>query len=110
MAQCVVTGNLPAFGSMTLAEYFARQLPDVLIHCFSSKFKRPMDSRAFSGVVTITSAARRGGFILLDTECSFSDAGQGSCSGEVSLAIVERGVRPLAAANGQASLPKASRR
>lgn len=110
MAQCVVAGNLPAFGAMTLAEYFERQLPDVLIHCFSSKFKRPMDPRAFSGVVTIRSAVRRGGFILLDTECSFHDSGKGSCSGEVSLAIVERSARSHSAGNGQVGLPETSRR
>ena len=28
-----------------LREYFARQLPDVLIHEFSSKFRRPLNSR-----------------------------------------------------------------
>jgi len=109
MAQCVAAGNLPAFAGMTLGEYFERQLPDVLIHCFSSKFKRPMDPRAFSGVVTIQSAVRRGGFILLDTRCSFHDAGKGSCSGEVSLAIVERGAQRPIAANGQVVVPESSR-
>jgi len=110
MAQCVAGGNLPAFASMSLAEYFARQLPDVLIHTFSSKFKRPMHARAFSGVVTIRSAMRRGGFILLDTECSFRDAGGGSCSGEVSLAIVERGARPQGDVDVRLREPKAVRR
>lgn len=90
MAQCVVEGLLPDFAKMSLDEYLARQLPDVLIHDFASTFKRAMDPRAFRGTVAITRAASRGHFLLLHTRCTFEDDGGGSAHGTVSLAIVDR--------------------
>jgi len=90
MAQCVESAILPAFSVMTLQEYFARQLPDVLIHEFSSKFRRPLDARAFTGTVSIVEAQDRRKFIVLSTHCSFEDGQGGTAQGEVSLAIVNR--------------------
>ena len=90
MAQCVVSELLPPFSAMTLEEYLARQLPDVLIHEFSSKFSRPMDMRAFRGRVTITSAGDRKRFLLVHTTCQFDDDRGGHSHGEVTLAIVQR--------------------
>lgn len=90
MAQCVASSILPAFGAMTLNEYYARQLPDVLIHEFSSKFRRPLNSRAFRGTVSIVEAADRRKFLFLATHCTFEDGLGGTAQGEVSLAIVNR--------------------
>ncbi len=90
MAQCVASSILPAFGAMTLSEYFARQLPDVLIHEFSSKFRRPLNARAFRGTVSIVEAHDRRKFLVLATHCTFEDGLGGTAQGEVSLAIVNR--------------------
>lgn len=90
MAQCAVSDIIPAFAAMTLDEYLARQLPDVLIHDFHSKFRKPMDARRFDGTVTITDAVEKSRFLLLKTHVSFRDAGGGNSDGDVSLAIVNR--------------------
>lgn len=90
MAQCVESSLIPAFGAMTLREYFARQLPDVLIHEFSSKFRRPLNSRAFTGTVSILEAQDRRKFVIVATHCSFDDGLGGTAQGDVSLAIVNR--------------------
>lgn len=89
-AQCVVDGIHPAFASMTLEEYKRRQLPDVLIHDFSSVFRRVVDARAFRGRMGITEVRDRGKFKLFKTRCSFWDAQDGFAEGAVSLVIVDR--------------------
>ncbi|MEZ5979747.1 MAG: FcoT family thioesterase [Planctomycetota bacterium] len=99
MAQCVADDLLPCFARMTLEEYLARQLPDVLIHDFQSKFKRPMDPRDYRGVVAITKASERGRFLMLQTRAAFEDDGGGSCDGHVTLAIVDGGAARAAAGN-----------
>lgn len=93
MAQCVESALLPVFASMTLREYYARQLPDVLIHEFASKFRRPLDARSFTGTVSIVEAHDRRRFIVLATHCSFEDAHGGTAQGDVTLAIVNRGAQ-----------------
>jgi hypothetical protein len=100
MAQCVESRLLPAFAAMTLPEYLRRQLPDVLIHDFASKFRRPLSPRAFTGTVSIVEANDRSRFLLLRTHCEFEDGQGGSCQGDVSLAIVQRGEHSTARANG----------
>lgn len=90
IAELVRTDALPALGGMTLEKYFERQLPDVLIHDFSSKFRRPMRTDAFHGTVEIVDATRRAHFALLHTRVSFKDDDGGSCEGAVSLAVVDR--------------------
>jgi hypothetical protein len=90
MAQCVASSLLSAFHAMTLEDYFARQLPDVLIHEFSSKFRRPLNARVFTGTVSIVEAQDRHRFIVLGTHCTFEDGLGGTAQGDVSLAIVNR--------------------
>ena len=50
MAQCVVSGVTEPFGAMSLDEYLRRQLPDVLIHDFQSRFRQPMRAAASENV------------------------------------------------------------
>lgn len=99
MAQCVAEQLLPEFAAWTVDEYLARQLPDVLIHEFSSKFKTPMDMRRFTGEVSIREARDRRRFLLLRTHCHFWDEQGGASEGEISLAIVHRDA--VDAAGGQ---------
>jgi hypothetical protein len=90
LGHCVIEHLLPDFQSMDLDEYLARQLPDVLIHRFASKFRRPMTARSFRGQVEITETADRGRFVLVKTTCEFEDDAGGNSHGEVSLAILKR--------------------
>jgi hypothetical protein len=92
MAQCVQSGLLPCFERWTYDEYLRRQLPDVLIHDFASRFSKPMHIAEFSGTVDILGANERRKFLLLRTRCSFRDDHGGKSDGEVSLAIVDRSV------------------
>ncbi len=90
MAQCVISGVLDVFSGMTLEEYFDRQLPDILIHDFRSKFKRAMRTDDFGGTVEILDAKRRRNFVMVRTRVEFSDGLGGSSRGEIVLAIVDR--------------------
>jgi len=90
MAQCVISDIIPAFAAMTLDEYLARQLPDVLIHDFHSRFRKPMLAERFSGTVSIMDAVEKSRFVLLKTHIAFHDEHGGNSEGDVSLAIVNR--------------------
>lgn len=94
MAQCVVSDILPAFAKMTLDEYLARQLPDVLIHDFRSKFRKPMLATKFEGAVSIMDAVEKSRFLMLKTHIKFTDPHGGNSDGDVSLAIVNRVPKP----------------
>lgn len=90
MAQCVVSRVTAPFAAMTLDEYLARQLPDVLIHDFQSRFKQPMGTGRFHGEVAIDELRDRRRFVFLRTSVRFWDEQGGASDGEVSLAIVDR--------------------
>jgi len=90
LGHCVVEGILPALEGMGFSEYLARQLPDVLIHKFDSKFRRPMSPRDFRGYVDITETSDRGPFIIIKTFVRFEDMAGGNSHGEVTLAILKR--------------------
>ncbi len=90
MAQCVVSKLVPSLSDMTIDEYRRRQLPDVLIHEFSSVFKRQLSPDRFVGEVRIDHVSSRGRFIFLRTSCRFRDDAGGLAQGEVTLAIVDR--------------------
>ncbi|MFT4710797.1 MAG: hypothetical protein ACI8Q9_001928 [Planctomycetota bacterium] len=90
LGHCIVEGILPAFRGMGFSEYLARQLPDVLIHKFESKFRRPMSPLSFRGYVDITETVDRGPFIIVKTFVRFEDEAGGNSHGEVTLAILKR--------------------
>ncbi|HKX46527.1 MAG TPA: FcoT family thioesterase [Planctomycetota bacterium] len=90
MAQCVVSRLMPPFARMSYEEFLQRQLPDVLIHDFHSKFPRPIDPLRFRGAIEFVDASERRGMILVHTRCTFEDDRGGRCHGEVTLAVVER--------------------
>lgn len=71
--------------------FFARQLPDILITRFHSRFSRPINSNYFRGEFRIHSAhMNRTGkkFLFLKTTCQFFDDTLGKATGEVDLAIL----------------------
>lgn len=90
MAQCVVSRVTAPFAAMSLDEYLRRQLPDVLIHDFASKFKQPMGIGRFFGEVRIDEVRDRRRFLFVRTTVRFWDDGGGASEGAVSLAIVDR--------------------
>ncbi|MFD9433472.1 FcoT family thioesterase [Streptomyces sp. NPDC060002] len=93
VAKCVQEGLGAGFESWTLDDFFERQLPDILIARFAANFRRPIDSRAFSGEMEFRSVTRRvpaAGlpFLHAETAYRYRDAGSGRCDGVATLAFV----------------------
>lgn len=91
IAACAHHKALDVFADWDFEEFKRRQLPDVLIAKYSSEFHKPMKSHALNGRVDIMGAkTNRKGTIFLDMRCTFNDGAEGSATGNVALAIVNR--------------------
>jgi hypothetical protein len=71
IAEIVARGWDPAFEGWSLADFHRRQLPDILIHSFQSRFSTQMDRRAFLGRVWIERCMRVGDLIRIESEIEF---------------------------------------
>jgi FcoT-like thioesterase domain len=95
IATSVRDGTGPVFDTWTMAEFWRRRLPDVLIARFASEFHRPIDARSFAGELTFDRiVARRlrpdaAPFVSIDTRFRFWDTGAGESSGTARIAIVD---------------------
>jgi FcoT-like thioesterase domain len=89
MAQCVLSDLLSPFSRWTFEEFLRRQLPDVLILDFASRFRRPMRPSAFRGSIDFMDSIERRGMVFVNTRCSFEDDHGGYCEGKVTLTIVD---------------------
>lgn len=83
---------LDAFADWTMDDYWQRQLPDILIARFASRFRRPVDPRAFVGSLEFREVQRRtpgGGppLLVAATAYRYHDAHGGRCDGEATLAF-----------------------
>ncbi|TQS21635.1 hypothetical protein FLX08_10535 [Microbispora hainanensis] len=92
IAKAVKESLVEPFDAWTLDDYWERQLPNILITDFQSRFRRPIDAASFSGVfelrrVTVRNSARP--LIVLGTACRFEDAAGGLSEGTVKLAITD---------------------
>lgn len=79
------------FSGWSIEDFFAHQLPDILIIRFHSRFNHPINFSSFWGEFVVHSARltcigqRR---LFLKTDCRFFDNAQGEAVGEVELAIL----------------------
>lgn len=92
IAKSVQEQAVPAFDAWTMDDYWAKQLPDMLIANFSSTFKRPIDSADFSGAVSFAAFAetnRSRPVLKVDMPWRFWDASGGYAEGEVRMALVD---------------------
>ncbi len=130
LAKMVKESLVGPFSAWSMEDFWARQLPDVLITDFRSAFRTPMAGGRFRGFLEITEITEwerndlRDALIVLRTECGYSDDRHGDCDGEVTVAITnppvgDRAPGPATAAepapsSGAASLlaalPRAERR
>lgn len=92
----VVHGFIPPLASLSLDEYLARQLPDVLIHKIDMAFKRPIDPRAFDGEMSFEDALDKGAYVLFPSRYAFTDASGGRAVGKVSVVFDNRGTGRVA--------------
>jgi hypothetical protein len=81
----------PQFSAWGIEGYFSRQLPDILITRFQSRFTKPVNPVEFSGEFTIHSIRLHNKgqpFLFIKTGCKFFGNAQGEAVGEVDLAIL----------------------
>ncbi|WP_326559979.1 FcoT family thioesterase [Micromonospora sp. NBC_01796] len=95
LAMSVREHLLPVFDTWTMADYWQRQLPNVLITELRSRFRRAIDPTRFTGELAFTNAQLRAGregrtpLLIIDTECRFWDDRGGRCDGEVRLVLTD---------------------
>jgi hypothetical protein len=91
-AECVRVGLVDAFAPLTLAEYFERQLPNVLITNVTSTFRRIIDPRKFHGHATLDRAYRVRDRVFLECSLTFTDdaGGLADASVVVTMSLGER--------------------
>ena len=83
------------FGDWSMAEFWRRQLPDILITRLLTRFRRPIDRSHFFGEFELRYATRRRltaagpALIALDTAFRFWDGNGGRADGEVTIAVGE---------------------
>jgi hypothetical protein len=92
IAKCVEDQLLPAFADWSLADFWERQLSDILIYRLSSRFKRFINPRSFTGDVVfrqpvVRERPGRPPVMFMETTCAWWDDNGGSADGEVTLAL-----------------------
>jgi hypothetical protein len=85
---------IPAFAHWTMADYWARQLPNFYIATYQAVFKQPMSGRQpFHGEIRLLHVKQQRGaggrqpLIWLDTSCRYWEDDGGHCLGSVGIAI-----------------------
>lgn len=95
IAKCVQERLLDAFAAWRLADYWERQLSDVLIVRYSSRFRRPIHARRVSAEVSFDRVTLRRvradgpPLMLIDTTCRFWDDQGGKCDGAITIAVTD---------------------
>ena len=80
---------ISAMSDWDLESYKRHQLSDFLITKFSSTFRRPVNSDAFQGVLSINKCAARNKLITVRTSCAFYDE-HGLSEGDVTVCVVNQ--------------------
>lgn len=88
IAKAVKEQAATMFQTWDMDMYWRRQLPDVLIVDFKSSFKRPLNSRSFSGEIEFIFSRMTRKFQYVNTLIRFNDDQRGYCEGAVGLAII----------------------
>ncbi|WP_445373685.1 FcoT family thioesterase [Photorhabdus tasmaniensis] len=93
IASSVKNGLISKLINWDVEDFFSKQLPDILITKFSSKFRSPIDPKEFIGefgIRNIRLLKSNGSELLhIGTSCKFYDHNDGLCGGEVDLIIVD---------------------
>lgn len=95
IASLVRDGTGPVFDSWTMAEFWRRRLPDILISRISSEFRGPIDARSFAGELVFDRIVSRrlrpdeAPLVMIDSTFRFWDTEGGDASGTARIAIVD---------------------
>ena len=91
IANGIATKSMPEFDAWSIDDFWEKQLPDVLITRFSSRFKKVINSNRFYGEIEFgrTLLSRKGTpTLFIKTRCKYWDDFGGYADGEVDLAIL----------------------
>lgn len=109
LCETVASGANPVFEGWTIDDYWARQLPDVLIQQLDTRYSRPINARDYRAEFRVTgvdTSRLDRGILKLRTEVEFTDDHGGRARGQVLLALTntpEAGIESaLAATDGGA--------
>ncbi|PRI15275.1 hypothetical protein B2J96_12790 [Mycobacterium shigaense] len=83
---------IPELSCWTMDDYWQRQLPSVLISKMSTRFRQPINSRCYRGVLEITGIEFRNRsrpLLALQTTIEFTDDDGGSATGELEIVLVD---------------------
>jgi FcoT-like thioesterase domain len=92
IAKVVQENVVPEFEDWTMTDYWAKQLPDILIARFESDFKRPIDSADFHGAVSFAEFRRTNRsrpVQIVEMPWRFWDDNGGQAQGQVRMALVD---------------------
>ncbi len=92
IAKVVQEQVVPEFEDWTMEDYWAKQLPDILIARFQSDFKRPIDSSDFTGEVSFAEfrkTNRTRPVQVVEMPWRFWDDNGGYAQGAVRMALVD---------------------
>ncbi|WP_399083225.1 FcoT family thioesterase [Streptomyces sp. BBFR2] len=83
---------VPQLAEWTMADYWQRQLPGILIVRFGSRFPRPVDPRAFHGEFVLERMIRRtprdgAPLLIAETAHRYHDDQGGRCDGTATLVL-----------------------
>lgn len=92
IARAVQGRLMPAFAGWSIDDFWRKQLPDILITRFESRFRRAVNPRHFHGEVELCRGRASGTagqrLMLMRTQVRFFDDEGGHCDGDVVLAFV----------------------
>lgn len=92
IAHAIQEKTIPVLARWTLDDYWARQLPGILIATHRSAFRAQVDSSSFRGKVAITAITERkvrNPMLIVETTCRFWDGTGGQADGEVRLVLLD---------------------
>ncbi len=95
IASLVRDGTGPVFDAWTMAEFWRRRLPDILITRITSEFRLPIDARSFAGELVLDRIVSRQlksdapPLVAIDTTFRFWDTEGGDASGTARIAIAD---------------------
>lgn len=93
IARAVQENLAPVFSRWSMDDYWARQLPAVLIARYQSVFRRPINARRFFGEIEFSRIIERKlgsageSMISIDSKFRYWDESGGHCEGTVRVAI-----------------------
>jgi hypothetical protein len=83
---------IPELSGWTMDDYWQRQLPSVLISKMTTRFRQPINSRSYRGVLKITDVEfrhRSRPALALQTTIEFTDDAAGNALGELEIVLVD---------------------